>query len=269
MKIFRLLIIAVCFSVMFALFNGVVSALDQDEARVSVAWSSQTPNRGSNVTVTILLINDVSEELTIYYLGLHVDWMTSGTFIGVDISDDPVIIPSSGSHNFPPMTILIPEDASVGTHSYFVGIDGLQGESTTFSWDSLTLTLVIQKSEEEVYNELMTKIASNITDAVNSKYQSSKAQSLLGQAENSYDQALSVANQGNWEKAISALQNASTYIEQADVEEQQYVEAKSQQDLLLIIVGVVVVVVVTVLIIILMIWRKRKQIAPVDQPTEV
>lgn len=268
MKPFRLMVIVACFSIICALFSGVGSALDQDEASVSLIWSNQTPYQGSSVTVSVFFASNCPEELTIYYLGLHFDWMALNSFVGRDLSDDPVTIPSYGSHIFSPMIILIPEDARVGIHSYFVGIDGLQGESTSFSWDSQTLMLTIKDSEEKVYNELVTRVASNITEAVNATYQSSEAQSLLEQAENAYAQALSLANEENWEKAISALQNASTYLDQADVEEQNYIEAKSQQDQLLIIVGVVVVVVVAVLIIILMVRRKRKHTAPVGQRTE-
>lgn len=268
MKHFRLVLIVACFSIICALFSGVGSALEQDEARVSSIWSSETLYQGSSVTVQIFFISDCSEELTIYYLGLHFDWMDSGRFLGYDLSDDPVTIPSYENHMFYSIDILIPEDASVGTHTYFVGIDGLQGGSTSFSWDSPTLTLLIQNFDEEAYDELITKVASNISEAVNATYQSSEAQSLLEQAESAYAQALSLANEEKWEEAISALQNASTYLEQADAEEQTYIETKSQQDPLLIIVGVAVVVVVAVLIITLMVKRKRKQTASVDQPTE-
>jgi hypothetical protein len=269
MKPFRLVLVVAYFSIFCALFSGVGSALDQDEAAVSLMWSSQTLCQGSSVTVTVLFASGCSEELTIYRVGLHFDWMAYDSFVGLDISDNPVIIPSHGTCAFDPMIILIPEDVSVGTHSYFVGIEGFQGESTYFFWeDSNTRTLLIQDPKVEVYNELVTRVASNITEAVKATYQSSEAQSLLEQAENAYAQALSLANEENWEKAISALQNASTYLEQADIEEQNYVEAKSQQDKLLIIAGVVAVGVVAVLIIILMVTRKRKQNAPVNQPAE-
>jgi len=268
MKRFHLVLIVTCLNIICALFSGVVFALDQDEARVSVAWSSETHYQGSSPTVTVLLISDSSEELTLYYFGLHSDWMDSDRFIGFDLSADPVIIPAYGSHLFPTVTFQIPEDAIVGPHSYFIGIDGVQGESTSFSWDSSTLTLLVQKSGIDVYSGLVTQVASDITEAVDAEYQSSEAQSLLDQAENAYSQALSYANEENWVEAFSALQTASSYLEQADTEEQNYVEPKSQQDPLLIIVGVAVVVVMAVLIITLIVRRKRRKTAPVDQAIE-
>jgi len=257
MKPFRPLLMIACFCIICALFSSVGSALEQDEAKVLVTWLSQTPYQGSSVIVHVTFLSNCSEELTIYYLGLHLDWMDSDHFVGHNLSDDPVIIPSYGSHTFYSITIYIPENAIVGTHNYFVGIDGVQGEYTSFSWDSQVLTLLIQNSMEEVYDELITKVASNITEAVNATYQSSEAQSLLEQAENAYGQALSLAAEENLEEAISTLQNASTYLKQADVEEQNYIETKSQQDPLLIIVGVAVVVIVTALIMALIVRRKK------------
>ena len=265
MKPFRLVVIVASFSIFFAAFCGVVFALDQDEVRVSVAWSSEIYSRGSSQTVTVLLISDSSEQLTINYFGLHVDWMDSDQFIGSDLSDDPVIIPAYGNEYFSPITIQIPEDVSVGPHSYFLGIDGIQGVSTSFSWDSPTLTLVVQNSGIDIYSELVNKVGGNISEAVNANYQSSEAKSLLNQAQNVYDQALSLGNEEKWNEAISTLQDASTYLKQADNEEQKHIETNTQQDTLLIIVGVAVVV--TVLIITL-VMIKRKQNPIVDQQTK-
>lgn len=270
MKLFRLVLVVTCLSIICALFSGVsgvVFALDQNEARVSVFWSSETQYQGSSPTAIVLFISNSSEELTLYYFGLHFDWMVSDRFVGHDLSNNPVIIPAYGSQNFSPVTIQIPEDASVSPHSYFVGIDGVQGESTSFSWDSSTLTLVIQNSGQDVYTGLVTQVASDIAEAVNTDYQSSEAKSFLEQAENAYSQALSYANEENWDEAISALQTASIYLEQADAEEQNYVAPKSAQDPLLII-GVAVVVLVAFLIVIL-VMKKRRQTPSINQPTEI
>ena len=88
----------------------------------------------------------------------------------------------------------------------------------------------------------------------------------MDQAENAYSQALSYANEENWVEAFSALQTASSYLEQADTEEQNYVQLKSEDDSLLIIVGAAVVVLVAVLIVILV--MKKRQPLSINQPTE-
>jgi hypothetical protein len=267
MKLFRVILIVACFSIICAQFSGVVSALEQDEATVTLIWSNPTPYQGSSATVRASFKSNYAEILTIYYVGIHFDWMDSDTFVGPDLSANPVSIPGYGSYTFDPISVVIPENASVGTHSYFVGIDGLDEQSTAFSWDSQTLTVQIQTYEVEIYNTLRAKVANNITEATNQTYQSSEAQSLLEQAKNAYTQALSLANEENWGDAIAALQSAYSYIDQANIEEQNYVEAEGQQNQLLLIVGVVAVAVVAVLIIILLVRRKKKETAPVNQPT--
>jgi parallel beta-helix repeat protein len=145
-KLYRLLTIVACFSIICALFNGLGSALEDDEASVSVSWSSQTHYPGSNETVTVFLKSNYPETLTIFNVGLHFDWMVADSFYGLDLSGDPVTILSYGNHTFEPINFLIPDNASVGTHSYYVGVDGLQGtiQPTVFSWDSQTLTLQVQ-----------------------------------------------------------------------------------------------------------------------------
>ena len=270
MKCFRLVIIVTYLSIICALFSGVSSvvfALNQDEARVSVAWSTKTPYQGSNPIVTVFFINDSPETLTIDYFGLNFDWMGSNSFVGLVLSDDPVFIPAYGNQYFPPVTVQIPEDASLGPHSYFVGINGEQNESTDFSWNSSTITLVVELSGQDVYSGLVTQVASDIAEAVDAEYQSPEAQSLLEQAENTYSQALSYANQENWDQAISALQTTSVYLDQADAEEQNYDESKSAQYLLLIVVVVVVILVVAVLIVI-RVMKKRSQLPSINQPNE-
>jgi hypothetical protein len=266
MKTSRAVLILACFNTLFALLSGAVCALEQEELSVSLAWSDQTPNPGDRVTVSMFCKSSSSEEITIYYLGINFDWMESESFVGFDLSDDPVSISGFGSHTFDSLVITIPEDVTIGTHSYFVGMDGIEGEFDSFSWDSTKSVIVVQDPKEENYNNLATEIASDITTANNASYQSSEAQSLLLQAENAYGQALSLVDQENWEDAIVALQNASDYLEQAELEEQNY-EPESQQDDLLIIVGASVVVVVAILLIILMLRRNKKQTES-DQPRQ-
>ncbi len=258
MKLFRLIGIAICFSIVFALYSGISFALDQDEATVSLTWSNTTPYQGSTATATIIFNSNIASQLTVYYIGLHFDWMESDAFAGPDLSENPVPIPGYGSYTFGPIAIHIPEDATVGIHNYFVGIDGLEGDITSFTWDSPIQTLQIQNYETLVYNTLLTQVANNITAADSSTYKNPEAQSLLEQAKNEYSQALSYASTENWQEAITGLQKAFTYLEQANAKEQESIEADTQLGVPLLIGAVVAVIVIVVLIIILMFKRRRK-----------
>jgi hypothetical protein len=265
MKILRYPIVAVCLCVLLCMMScGAVFALEQDEARVSVAWSTQTPYLGSAPTVTVFFINDGSEPLTISYFGLHFDWMPEDQFLGYDLSADPVIVPANDNEYFSAVTITIPENVSVGMHTYYVGVDGIEGLSE-FSWDSYILTIMVQNSAQQVYSELETQVSNGITEAKDANYQSPEAQSFLAQAETQYSLAMSNADQQNWDDAISQLQSASLYLSQSASNEKTYVPPGNDLlDLLVILVGVVLVVVVAVLVIVVL-TRKRNQ--PPEQQT--
>jgi hypothetical protein len=124
--------------------SGLVSALSQNEASVSMLWSKQQVNVGEIVTVRLTFTSNSAEQLRIYRIGFHFDWMPENQFYTSDFTSNPVTIPSQGTHVFEPMTIQIPPHVSAGSHSYFVGIDGTEGTSLqNFSWDSPISTIQI------------------------------------------------------------------------------------------------------------------------------
>ncbi len=262
MKLNRLVLVIIYFSVISTLFVGSTSALEENEATVTAIWLNLPINQGNIETVTIFFVNNSPEELQIYFVGIHFDWMETDQFVGNNLSSDPVIVPSSETHSFNTIAVDIPADVSLGSHSYYIGIDGLEGE-TNFAWDSQTFSLVVQGSLELEYNNLATTISNEINEAVNKNYQSSEAQSLLGQAQNAYSQADSMANNNNWDNAISLLQSASNYLEQAEAKELEYTE-KNSFDPLVIVVGLGVIVIV-ILVIIIFVRQKRDNAALKEQ----
>jgi hypothetical protein len=238
------------------LYVFTVNALNPNEATVSVSWSSQTHYAGEFASTRITFMSVSSEPLTIYNVGLHFDWLPEDGFYGPDLSDDPVVIPSHGSYVFDSIAFLIPSTVSKGLHSYFVGIDGFQGSSvSSFSWDSQTFTVQIQGSSESGFSELLSQVASKITEAANANYKSPDARSRLTQATNDYELALSLADEGRLLEATSALQNASDNLDQAALEEQRFDD--QDQSLLLIIVAVIIAI-STVSIIAVIVRKKRK-----------
>lgn len=267
LKFLRYPIVTVCLCVLLcAMLCGAVFALEQNKARVSVAWSTETPYLGSTPTVTVLFINDGSEPLTISYFGLHFDWMTEDRFLGYDLSSDPVVVPAHEAEFISPVTITIPENVTVGMHTYYVGVDGVEGMLGDFSWDSSTLTIMIQNSAQQLYSELETEVSNGIAEAKDADYQSPEAQSFLGQAETQYSLAMSNADEQNWDDAISQLQAASLFLDQAASNEESYVPPGNDLlDLLLIVVGVVLVAVVAVLVFVVL-TRKRNPPAQQTPP---
>ena len=154
---------------------------------------------------------------------------------------------------------------SVGAHTYYIGVDGIEGASTEFSWDSLPLSLMVQNSAQQLYSELEAQVSNGITEAKDANYQSLEAQSFLSQAEIQYSLATSNADKQNWDDAISQLQSASLYLDQAVSNEETYVPPGNDLlDLLVILVGVVLVAVVAVFIIVVL---TRKKNPPPEQQT--
>lgn len=143
MKQSQLLFTVACLSVIFVLFSGVCSAIEQNDARVTPIWSNETPDRGTSVTLKVFYINDYVEPVTIQKVGVHLDWMDEDNFAGQDVSDDPETIQSSSGYQFPPIVVSIPQDVSYGAHTYFISV---QFVDETY-WDSPTRTLEIQSAE--------------------------------------------------------------------------------------------------------------------------
>ncbi len=246
----------VSLSLVLFLFCGVGNALEQNELIAYVVLAQENAYPGGSMLAAIHLTNNSTNILTIQYVGIHFDWMSSDQFLGYNLSDNPITIPPSTDKYVNPQTIFLPEDVTLGEHSYFVGINGLEG-TDLFTWDSQTFTLLVQDPKEKEYNTLLTQVSGNITASESQNYQSSTAQSLLEQAGDAYDQALVYGNQSSWNEAVSTLNNALTYLEQADVEEQNYLAEKSSQEFLLLTLGIVVVAIVIILLMIYIIMKNK------------
>ena len=268
MKFNRLVFIIMSFSIITSLFIGSTNALEENEATATALWLNQPVNQGSIETVSIFFVNNSPQILQIYLVGIHFDWMDADQFVGNNLSDDPAIVPSNETYTFNLITVDIPEDASLGSHSYYVGIDGLEGD-TSFSWNSQEFTLVVQGSLEVEYNNLKTTVSNKIDEAVTNNYQSSEAQSLLGQAQNAFSQAATSATNKNWDNAISLLQNASNYLEQAAAKEEEYIEKSSSFDPLLIIIGIGAILIVILLAIIFVRQKRAKAVPEEQKNTEI
>jgi hypothetical protein len=268
MKGFPLALIAISISIICILNVGLVSALEEGDISITPSWSKSTPSQGDNAAVTLRLTSTSSEQLRIYRVGLHFDWMSEGNFFTLDLTDDPVTVPSQGLHIFDSLAIQIPADVSVGSHSYYVAIDGAEAPYyDSFSWDSSQFTVQILESSSMSYNAMLLQLDESISSAVNAGYQSSEAKSLLAQAQNERAEAIALANSGNYEEAISTLQHAFTHLGEAEVAEQQ---ASNIEPLTLLLYGgiIAVVVVIAVAIFIVIRRRRKKPDEEVDQTNE-
>ncbi|MGB9841729.1 MAG: hypothetical protein ACPLKZ_03280 [Candidatus Bathyarchaeales archaeon] len=267
MRSTRLMATLISISLICVLCVNSVSALESNEITVALYWERQVLYQGDTATVRISLKTTSTEQLFIYYIGIHFDWMPEGGFYGYDLSKSPVLIPSGGSYIFDPISIQIPINVSVGEHSYFVGIEGRQGSTTTFSWDSPPSTVRIHPFG---YAIMLSQIERELNESIHANYESAEARSLLQQAQREFAKAHPLAIEGNWQEALPHLYNASDLLTQAREIEQLNAEQKAtQQTLLLYGVIITVVVVVVAAVIVLTVRKKRKRLASeATQPSE-
>lgn len=258
MKGFPLALIAISITIICILNVGVVSALEEGDISITPSWSKSTPSQGDSAAVTLRLTSTSPEQLKIYRVGLHFDWMSEGSYFTLDLTDDPVTVPSQGLHIFDSLAIQIPADVGIGSHSYYVAIDGAEAPYyDSFSWDSSQFTVQILESSSMLYNAMLLQLDESISSAVSAGYQNSEAKSLLAQAQSEREEAITLANSGDYEEAISTLQQAFSHLGEAEVAEQQ--GANIEPLTLLLYGGIIAVVVVIVVAIFIVIRRKRKK----------
>jgi heme/copper-type cytochrome/quinol oxidase subunit 2 len=267
MKSFPRILIAVSIIIVCVFSVSLVSALEADEASVSLSWSSETIYQGGRVNVIITFQSNSADELDIEYVGIQFDWMASDAFYGRDLSANPVTIASGGSHTFEAIGINIASDVSAGEHSCFVGIDGVQNY-LGFSWNSPSSTITILDASEKTFTELVVQVQTKINAAINASYESVEAQSLLQQAKDAYTQAHYYANDGNYQEAIASLETAADYVDQAEAAEQLAAEQSAQQQQLLLYIAIIVIVVVVVAVI-AVIWRRKRKMKPKEEQPKV
>ena len=271
MKSFTITLVVASISIICILSIGLVSALNQDEASVSLSWSSQTYYQGDAAAARITFQSHCPDELRLTHIGLQFDWMSPVEFYGPDLSADPVSIPSYGSYTFDIKAIRILSNVSVGPHSYFVGVEGGQiGQAMSdFSWNSSTSIIEIHDAYEKAFNALRPQVADKINEAINANYENAEAQSLLNQAKNEYTTAHLLGNEGKWQEAIASLQNAADHVEQADAKEQTGDGLAGIPQSLVLILAVSVIVVIVLSIIAVIVKKKRRQTNSVaDQSLE-
>ncbi|MBN1244043.1 hypothetical protein JXA31_00445 [Candidatus Bathyarchaeota archaeon] len=274
MKAFPIKLMAVSISIICVLSIGFVSALESDEASVSLFWSVQTVYQGDVITVKITFTSSSTDQLTIVGYGLQFDW-DPDKFYGPDISANPVTIPSYGTHIFDPITIQIPVNASIGAHSYFVGVDGAQGYSLTdFSWDSPALTIQVHSAIGRIYSDLAAQFDSKLDNASSANFESAEAKSLLQQAQFEYALSRSLTTEEKWSEALLHVQNATNILDQASAAEQRSEEQAGDLQTLLFYGAIAAIAVIIAVSIIIVIMRKRRkqpepvEDQPVDQPLE-
>ena len=257
-------------SVGLILNSSLVLAITSNEASVNVFWEGEPYYQGDIVPARITFISNFSEPLEIYYVGINFDWMENDNFQGMDLSANPVTVPSFGTHSFELMVFQIPTTINIGLHDYFVGIDGSYGGSEGslpigFSWDSPIFTLQISDSLEKTYLTLNAQVDDKINQANTLVYDSPVANDLLSQALEAKNASNIYALNNQFGDAITSLNRASGYVELIDAEEELFDQQQANQNQVILIVLIGVISVIVIVIIFIMLNKRKKNIKEIDQ----
>jgi hypothetical protein len=143
MKTLQFTLVAIFMAAIF--FTGTfVSALDSNALSAFPVLSKEAVSPGSTVTIRINLQSNTDQQLLIQRIGVNFDWMAATDFAGVDLSASPITLSANGSYTSQPFIISVPLNATLGSHVYFVGIDGQEGTGqTAFSVDSSQFTVQV------------------------------------------------------------------------------------------------------------------------------
>lgn len=136
--------------IVMVLSVGLVSALEQNEASVNVGILDQQA-RGEHSSVHIQFVSNTEKTLAVYYVGIHFDWMDKDQLYGIDLSSSPKTVAALKSTVFDIINYTVPTDASFGAHSYYIGVDGYDGDGNAFSWtsDERTISVVTPQSSSQ------------------------------------------------------------------------------------------------------------------------
>jgi len=124
---------------------GFVSALNSSDASATVYLSSETFRPNETMAFRITFSSNTDQQLIIQRIGIHFDWMGEDVFSGKDLSSNPQTITGYGNYTSDPIITQIPFNVSVGSHSYYVGVDGLDA-SGNFTWNGPNETIQITYS---------------------------------------------------------------------------------------------------------------------------
>jgi hypothetical protein len=138
------IILIVSFVLAIFVSGGLVSALDTNAISAYPVFSKNTLNIGSSITVRITVQSNTDEQLDLIHVGVNFDWMPSGSFYGPDLSSNPAVVASNGSYTTPPFIVQVPTNVTLGSHLYFVGVDGTESTNQNeFYWNSSTASIIV------------------------------------------------------------------------------------------------------------------------------
>jgi hypothetical protein len=113
---------------------GIASAQTTTISGSAQVFFDKTPSPGAFVTLRVNFQSAHTSALQLFRIGIHTDWQAENNYYTLTLTDLEQV-EANGFYS-KSVSITIPEDAQVGTHTLTVAIDGYTADGSTFSWDS-------------------------------------------------------------------------------------------------------------------------------------
>jgi hypothetical protein len=121
---------------------GAVSALSASDATITANLSNSSPAVGQLISVSVTFQSHTSQQLRVFAVGLHGDWMVADRLYGPTLSNDPPVVNGNGNY-VTQFTVPVTSDVPLGSHRYYVGVDGVDSSGNSFSLNSAEATLQV------------------------------------------------------------------------------------------------------------------------------
>jgi flagellar basal body-associated protein FliL len=113
---------------------GIASAETTTISGSAQVFFDKTPSPGAFVTLRVNFQSASSSELQLYRIGIHTDWQEENQYYTLTLSDLERV-EANGFYS-KSVSITIPTNTEVRTHTLTVAVDGYTADGSTFSWDS-------------------------------------------------------------------------------------------------------------------------------------
>ena len=192
------------------------SSIVQAQTATAVNWNTNTYYQGDSGSVSVTVYNNHTYQICTKQFYGQFDWQSPGTAY---VASGTPCIATGNSYTFT-VYFSIPSNVSVGDHHY-----NLSWVDSGYLLGTVVVSsgyLYVHSAYEKVYLSTQPTVEGNINQAQNANYQSPNAQADLSSAVSYYNQATTLANQGEWQSAVSDLNQAQTEVTQAAADEQTY-----------------------------------------------
>jgi hypothetical protein len=127
-------VILVTFFIVVFASVGIASAETATISGSAQVFFDKTPSPGAFVTLRVNFQSAHSSEIQLARIGIHTDWQEDNQYYTLTLSDLERV-EANGFYS-KSVSITIPTNTEVRTHTLTVAIDGYTADGSTFSWDS-------------------------------------------------------------------------------------------------------------------------------------